>query len=170
MSAKFRVKKVNGLMSSTDRAEFSRQWQALDDGEYEILFKKATRGNTRYKFYFDAVMACILHQAGSYFVLGSRPAATVEEIHLVMKYKYNPMEIVDLETGEMIRVPCSTTVMNDTDFIQRYEQQIIADFSGPPFFVDFPTFEQWVERRKSGTWDPERRPDPPGVLPDSHRM
>jgi hypothetical protein len=160
MQGKIDIQKKDGKMTSESRVLLAKYWDEQPDGDYEWLIKRTTSGSSRYKFYFDAVMYSILVQAGHFFQMVvfvdgkpvTRLAETVQDIHLIMKMKYNPMEIVDIDTGEAHRVPCSTTVMNDSDFIGRYEEQIIADFSGPPWFVDFITFDQYKELKKKAEW------------------
>lgn len=154
---KILIRKRNGRMLLHDRELFHHEWSSLEDGDYHIVIKKATKGTSRNKFYWDCVLWCILSQAGEYFRLGERAPRTEEDIHLVLKYKYNPIDLIDTTTGEITRIPGTTRDLTDTDFIGKYEEQIIADFSQAPFLVDFPTFEQWVDMIKNDEWHARKR-------------
>lgn len=155
---KILVRKRSGRMLPIDKEAFAHEWAALEDGDYHFVIKKATKGTSRNKFYWDCVLWCILSQAGEYFRLGDHPPRTEADIHLVLKFKYNPIEMIDVTTGEVTRIPGTTRDMTDSDFIGKYEEQIIADFSQPPFLVEFPTFEQWVDMIKNDEWHDRKRP------------
>lgn len=149
---KLLIRKRQGKMLLFDKDLFANAWGDLEDGDYHFLIKKATKGTSRNKFYWDCVLWCILSQAGEFFIIGDRKPDSEEDIHLVLKLKYNPIEIIDTFTGEITRVPGTTKTLTDSEFIGKYEEQIIADFSGPPFLVEFPTFDQWVEMIKKDEW------------------
>jgi hypothetical protein len=146
-------KNDDGTMSQKDKVAFRQMWDSLNPGDHEFMVKeKHKRTPKKYKYYFDCVMHCMLAQVGHRFQIGDRTAQTTEEIHTVMKFIYNPITVYCISTGDVYKIPGTTTSMTDSEFIDRYEQQIIADYSGPPFFVSFPTFEQYCEMQKAGTW------------------
>lgn len=145
---------IKGGKVAFGRSLLAEKIRGADDGDYDIIIKKATTGSSRYAYYFDAVMYDLLMQAGHHFRFsGGAPIETEEQLHTVMKMLYNPTNIVDPNTGEVFKTPMSTTGMTDRDFIQEFEQQIIADFSQPPYNVEFISFDQWVESRTKGTWN-----------------
>lgn len=147
------AKLEDGTMSQVDKKKFREMWESLIAGELEVMVKeKNKRTPKKYKFYFDCVMHCMLAQIGHRFQIGDRTAQSTEEIHMVMKFIYNPITVYNLATGDAYNIPGTTTSMPDHEFIDRYEQQIIADYSGPPYFVSFPTFEQYCEMHKDGSW------------------
>lgn len=140
-------------MTPTSRDEFRKFYNELKDGWIDIYCDELERTPSRYKYYWDCVMRLMLTGAGDKFqILGGdgviRPAKSTEEIHAFMKFKYNSIEIVDPETGQMFRIPNTTTGMTDSKFIQEYEHVIIADHSGPPFNLEFPTRQQYADMRR----------------------
>lgn len=149
---KLLIRKRQGKMLLFDKDLLAKTWGDFEDGDYHFIIKKATRGTSRNKFYWDCVLWCILYQAGDFFIVDGKPPQVEDDIHLVLKLKYCPVDVVDTVTGEITRVPGSTRTMTDSDFIGKYEEQIIADFSSPPFLVEFPTFEQWVDMIKKDEW------------------
>lgn len=80
-----------------------------------------------------------------------KPIETVEQLHQWLKLRYNFIEIVDKETGEVSRMPCSTTELNDRDFIGKYMQQIEADFA-TEYYVEFCGYQEWIEMHNDGSW------------------
>lgn len=157
MSAKFHIEKQAGVFTSKSRDALKEQFNALEDGEYEILIapKKGYKA-TRYKWYFDCVMWQILCEAGRYYRIVNpntgeerTPVSTVE-LHTCMKAIYNP---VTLTIGNKTRVIAGTTTdLNDREFLVEYLEQIIADHSGPPYNIQFVTYEEWKSLHASNSW------------------
>lgn len=135
--------KVDGKLTEQSRHNLAQQFNALGDGSHELTIKPkstAYRG-TRYKYYFGHVLPVILGTVGKSFeVLDGdtfRPVRDTSEIHDTLKMKYNPI-IIKTPFGAFT-VPSSTTGLSDTEFINRFEEQVIAEFSGPPFHCEFMT-------------------------------
>ena len=110
-------------------------------GVANVEIRDYNRSNGRYRYYFGYVLTKILH-TGLYLypnAIGKLVKATnTAQIHELMKFKYNPILTVDPATGEMIKLGGgTTTVISDTEFISKYQEQIIADHSGEPFFIEF---------------------------------
>ena len=120
----------------------------LPPGEYELLIKKKSRTATRYAFYFPHVLGAILEKCSEFFILNGEPITNVDDLHLIMKLKYNPVTMVDSSTGEMVKMPGATKTMDNKRFIDEFMEQIISDFSQPPFNVDFADCDRWIESRR----------------------
>lgn len=137
---------------------FSEQWAKCPDGNYTITIEEGKIGYTptRYKYYFDCVLREILGQAGRFFRLTvpntgeERPPNSTEELHEIMKLVYNPIQVEC--SGQVFTIPGTTTEIRDRDFIGQYVEQIIAEYSGPPYLCEIPSYEEWKEMRKNGTY------------------
>jgi len=125
----------------------------LPEGNYRVVFEEMKRGYTptRYKHYFGHVLETILLTCGNRFEIMEgetfRKARDTREIHDALKMKYNPV-IVRTPFGAF-SMPSSTTTMPDSDFINQFEEQIIAEFSAPPFGCDFLDRQSWAEMMKN---------------------
>lgn len=158
MPARFKIEKQNGAMPPKSRKEFREQWDALPDGEYRVTIEED--GNSyrpsRYKYYFDSVLFEILRQAGRFFRVTNpatgeiRDIRTEAELHEVMKGIYNPIMV---SAGRQVFVmPGTTTELNDREFIGNYMEQILSDFAGPPYLVEFVDYEGWKALRRAGMY------------------
>jgi len=110
-------------------------------GVANVEIRDYGKSNSRYKYYFGYVLTKILH-TGLYLypnAIGKLVKATnTAQIHELMKFKYNPILTVDPVTGEMIKLGGgTTTVISDSEFIAKYQEQIIMDHSQEPFFIEF---------------------------------
>ncbi len=125
----------------------------LPEGNYRVVFEEMKRGYTptRYKYYFGHVLETILLTCGNRFEIMEgetfRKARDTREIHDALKMKYNPV-IVRTPFGAF-SMPSSTTTLPDSDFINQFEEQIIAEFSAPPFGCDFLDRQSWAEMMKN---------------------
>ena len=138
--------------------ETSRQWadavKELPDGWYKITIEGVRRGYTptRYKFYFAHVLEVILHTCGRMFEIMDgnefRPVRNTQEIHDNLKAKYNPVFFRSPFGAGVIAG--STTGLPDFEFINQYEETIIAEFSGPPFNCEFMMRDEWAAWMKNG--------------------
>jgi hypothetical protein len=75
-----------------------------------------------------------------------RAARNVEEIHGLLKMHFN-YAFASTPHGFM-KVSMSTTGLSDSEFINAFEETIIAEFSAPPFGCDFMSREDWAEMMK----------------------
>ena len=147
---------VAGKVAPDTRQYFADAISSLSDGWYNAHIKpvKTTYTSTRYKYWFGHVMETILMTCGRFFEVlegdAWRPARTTDEIHEVLKQKYNPI---------MIRTPFgiytasnTTTALSDRDFINQFEEAVIIEFSQPPYGCDFMSREEYAlmmkERKK----------------------
>ncbi len=138
--------------------ETAKQWtdavKELPDGWHKITIEPVKRGYTptRYKFYFAHVLEVILHTCGRMFEVMDgnefRPARTTTEIHEYLRGKYCPVFYKGpFGSGVMAG---STTRLSDSEFIGKYEEDIIAEFSGPPFNCEFMMRDEWAQWMKNG--------------------
>lgn len=158
MSAIATVEIEKGKVKDKYRKYLGQIVSTLEDGEYKIGFeKKGKRSNaTRYKFYFDCIMAFALPKASKVYQILKKghpePISTTGELHFVMKVLFNPVSIIDQQSGEVITNGASTVTMSDKEFIGEFSEQVIAHFASEPFFIEFPTFEEWGQLYREGLW------------------
>jgi hypothetical protein len=117
-------------------------------GPTRIDIRPFAKDNSRYKYYFAHVLIEIL-RTGIYLWpddLGNLARATqTTQIHEMMKFRYNKKVTVDPFTGDMYSIGGgSTTGMSDSEFINNFQEQIIADHSGEPFYIEFLSKEEWA--------------------------
>ena len=117
------------------------QFACLPDGVYKLVLESKSDNyrTTRYKYYFGHLLQVILLTCGDKFQVldgdNFRPVRDTSEIHDALKMKYNPV-IIRSPFG-VFTVPSSTTSLSDRDFIAKFEQEIQAEFSGPPWNCEF---------------------------------
>ena len=96
------------------------------------------------------MLETILITAGGHFQVidgtGVRAAKNTDEIHQVLKLKFNPVMVLTPNGAYMI--PQSTTELPDGDFIQKYEEAIIIEFSNEPYFCEFMSREEYAALMK----------------------
>ena len=147
------IEVASGKVVGETRADFSGAVQSLSDGWHKVVIEEVRRGYTatRYKYYFAHVLDTILLTCGHFFqVLDGetvRPARSTEEIHEVMKQRYNPV-MIKTPFGMYITSNSSTN-LSDMDFINRFEDAIIIEFSEPPYGCDFMGRDEWAKMMKS---------------------
>ena len=159
MSAKFRIEKdESGKFTERSRKDHKEQMDALAPGTYEVSIIRAKEkySPTRYKYYFSSVLFQILHDAGRFYRIVNpstgeeREPQNTTELHECMKAIYNP---VILNVGGKSRVIAGTTTdLNDRDFISSFLEQIIAEHSGPPYNIEFVSYEDWKGLHAANGW------------------
>lgn len=139
---KFNIKKDSGRLTADTREILAEAVSQAPDGNFEIMIKQRPEGysRTRYKFYFGSIVPLILLTCADKFKIVSqdgemRTPTSAEEMHEVLKYLYNPVSIVTPK-GAFV-TGSTTTNLSDRDFIGVYLESIMADFSNPPYNVDF---------------------------------
>jgi len=158
MSAKFTIETDGITFTEKSRAILKEQFGALPLGRYDVLITP-TKDNytaTRYKHYFDSVLWQILNQAGRFYLIVNpstgeqRTPRDTTELHECMKAIYNP---VTLTVGNRTRVIAGTTTdLNNKKFLGEYLEQIIADHSGPPYNIEFISYQDWKELHRANAW------------------
>lgn len=157
MSARFETKIVDGKLSPIEKAIFRKYFGELEDGKYIVSFERKKTNSTRYRYWFDCVLAFALPAAQKVFVIKEkgveRPPRNTAELHEIVKGIFNPVVIIDTDTGEQIVSAGSTTGMSDQEFIGEFTEKVTAYFSSEPFFVEFPTYQEWGQLRSEGIWE-----------------
>lgn len=157
MSAKFQIETDGIAFTDKSRAILKEQFGALSLGRYDVSITPAKDGYrpTRYRFYYDCVLWHILNKAAKYYrIVNPRTGEqtqpkTTEELHGIMKWIYNPIQISS--DGDVTVIAGTTTDLNDEEFSE-YMENIIVDHSGPPYNIDFIMYEEWVQMHKRGQW------------------
>lgn len=150
------IEKENGKLAEKSREVYREAWETLPEGGYKIVFEPTKRGytSTRYKYYFAHVLETILLTCGNRFEIMEgemfRPARNVQEIHEALKMKYNPTLV--RTPFATFAIPSTTTGLSDSEFINAFEETIIAEFSAPPFGCDFMDRESWAAMMKVKKW------------------
>lgn len=148
------IEKQSGKATQETANQWTDAVKELPDGWYKITVEQVRRGYTptRYKFYFAHVLEVILHTCGRMFEImdGSefRPVRNTQEIHECLKLKYNPVFVRTPFGGGTIAG--STTGLSDSEFIGKFEETIVAEFSGPPFNCEFMMRDEWAAWMKNG--------------------
>lgn len=153
-TAKIHIRKENGRLDPVSREIVLEAIRNAPDGRYDLILQGRPEGYsaTRYRYYFGHIVTAILLTCSEKFRIVApngemRTPQTVEEMHEVLKFYYNPVTIITpkghFTTGK------STTGISDRDFVQTYLESIMADFSQPPYNVEFITREEWAEIMKS---------------------
>ena len=130
------------------------QFGALEAGRYKVAVEKvgAYETPTRYKYYFGVVLSAILDKCADRFSLidprtgETTPVRTTADIHEAMKSRYNPVMMVT--PHGIVNSGGTTTNLSDRDFIGEYMEEIMAEFSGPPFNVEFRDVDDWRAEMK----------------------
>jgi len=135
------IERREGKLTDKAREAMRLQFACLPDGVYKLVLESKSDNyrTTRYKYYFGHLLQVILLTCGDKFQVldgdNFRPVRDTSEIHDALKMKYNPV-IIRSPFG-VFTVPSSTTSLSDRDFIAKFEQEIQAEFSGPPWNCEF---------------------------------
>ena len=149
---------TNGGTNFTGQSReiLAEQLRALEAGRYKVTIEEDKPGQysaTRYRFYFGVVLTAILEKCGKLFATLDRstgeliPCRNTTALHEHMKLKYRPITIVTPQ-GAFV-VPGSSTDYSDREFYTEFMEQIMADFSQPPFNVEFKDPETWKAEMKA---------------------
>ena len=105
---------TDGVLKIFNRKVFTHNISLLSNGTYEIIIKKkhSKRTSQQNAYYFGVVVQC--------FVNGYKEA-TGEDIdstdaHWMLKHECNYTEMVNNDTGEILKVPISTADLGKMDF------------------------------------------------------
>lgn len=98
----------------------------LPDGRYSLEIKKANKRTNPQNRYYWGVCIRLVHDG----LRDMGHDVSQEETHDFLKAKFNYTEIVNHDTGEVERIPRSTTEMSKEDFSVYVEkiQQFAAEF------------------------------------------
>lgn len=98
----------DGAFVARDRKAFDEAVGKLPDGPYVLTLEdaKEARSFRANRFYWGAVVSAISDKTGY----------TKDEIHDILKHKFNRRTVADPQTGEVIEVDGSTQRMIQADF------------------------------------------------------
>lgn len=118
-------------------------------GSYRITIHPTTGFDykTRYKYYFGHILKAI-EQAEIFVDNATGEVLSTERIHEQMKFLFNPNIVVNQKNNSLTIVGGSTTSMNDAEFIEEFEEQVLMLFSQPPYYIDFKDRTEWINERK----------------------
>lgn len=110
-----------------NRTQLVKLIHGLKDGRYQVEFSSLSkRSLPQNKFYWALVIPMIQQGIED---LGTE--LTKEETHEFLKSKFNSEELVNTETGEVLSIPRSTTVLTKEQFsnyiekIQRFASEFL---------------------------------------------
>lgn len=158
MMRKTKITTYSGMLTSQSKQSIRELFSELPEGSFEVVVLQVSDKFTasRYKYYFDCVLRIILDNCGNQHQIASpttgmaRPVQTTEELHWVMKCIYNP--VVFVRNGRAVQMPGSTRDLSDRAFAGQFVEQIISDYSSPPYLCEFPTIQEWAQMHKAGLW------------------
>lgn len=117
----------------------------LPEGKYKVFIQQVKKSSGwRYKFYFAHVLPMIVEYMNRYELnqiedplTGELLPIDCDTLHNYHKMIFNPKLIKNTlkkkdskgNIPEYLTVPMTTTKMSDGDFINRYEEQIIATYA-----------------------------------------
>lgn len=126
---------IRGGQFSSPR--FLEYLKNLPDGQYEVQIQPLRKTPGRYKFYRGFVLPAILVQVGHLFIIDGEPITSTDQLHEILKAKYNRGTFLDTSTGETLSIGMSTRILNNDQFINRYQEMIMSDFADHPYYVEF---------------------------------
>ena len=99
----------DGAFKLLHRAAFDEAVGHLPDGPYVLSLEdeKEYRSSSANRFYWGAIVASFCKKFEGH---------TKEEIHEILKYKFNRRTVADPVTGEVIEVGMTTTTMTQAEF------------------------------------------------------
>ena len=159
MSAKFQIEKDDaGKFTPESLHVHKEQMGLLAAGKkYDVLVTPAKGYRPkRYAYYFDSVLWQILNEAGKHYLIVNpstgeeRNPVNTTELHQCMKAIYNPVMLS--VNGKSRVIAGTTTDLNDSEFIKGFMEQIIADHSGPPYLIEFISYEDWKGLHAANAW------------------
>lgn len=159
MSSRVHFEKSNGKLTQAAREILAEQFAALPDGWHTNDITPGRRGYTptRYRFYHDVILWCILTQAGRFYRITNpstgeeRIPRNTAELHECIKAIYNPVILIT-PNGKTRVIAGTTTDLTDSEFIEQFQEQIVADHSQDPYLVEFVDIETWRAKHNDGTW------------------
>lgn len=151
----FQITRTETDFSGASREIMKEQFRSLEAGQYKVTIEKVEHGKytpTRYKYYFASVMAAILEKCQDKFSITDHftgeehPPRSTTDIHEIMKLLYNTITVMTPKGA--FTSGGTTRALSDREFIGEYMEFIMADFSLPPYNVEFMEYEEWKEAMK----------------------
>ena len=152
---KFNLIINKGVLSQEGKREFSVINKL--NGHYELIIRKVTYRGTRTKYHFGHVLneiCSFLNSSRKNLLLDSSSGELIEwdteTLHSYHKSKFNSCLAPDIigKGQNFISIPTSTKNLNDTEFINMYEEEIIEYYSSK-FAIEFMSREDYAAFMKS---------------------
>jgi hypothetical protein len=160
MSAKFQIETDGVTFADKSRSALKEQFDLIrsQPGRYDVSITPAKEGYSpsRYKYYHDCILWQILNEAGNHYLIinpsdgEQRKPRNTAELHECVKAIYNP--VILTVNGKSRVIAGTTTDLNNREFIGQFLQQIIADHSGPPYLIEFISYEDWKGLHRVNAW------------------
>lgn len=133
MKASVNSKVINGKCA-TNKGSITKAFEQFEGKEVTITIekKKRKRSNEQNAYLWGCVYPLVKMQ----FYETCGEVFTIEEVHEIMKMKFNSVELINEETGEVIVVPKSTTKNSKFEQEQYHEQ--IRSFAKEWFNIYIP--------------------------------
>lgn len=133
MKVQINTKIINGKITK-NRESFIRSLIEFNNKEITITIekKKRKRSNEQNAYLWGCVYPLVKMQ----FYETCGEVFTIEEVHEIMKMKFNSVELINEDTGEVIVVPKSTT--NNSKFEQEQYHEQIRNFAKEWFNIHIP--------------------------------
>jgi len=161
MSAKFQIQTDGTAFTDKSRADLKEQFDLIrsQPGRYDVLIVPVKEGYrpTRYKYYYDSVLWQILNECG-YMHRQIDPRTGEEthpkntaELHEIMRVFYYPVMVA---RGNSVKVVGkSTKELSDTQFLKDFLNNILVEYSGPPYNIEFISYEDWKGLHRANGWE-----------------
>jgi hypothetical protein len=110
--------------------------KTLPNGRYLVKFEDKTKHSSNQRAYY---WACIIPEI--LYALreaGYNEFKTKDDVHTFLKYHFAPVEILDITTGEMVKIPGSTKKMTKAryrefiDDVMMFSSQKLSHFIPEP--------------------------------------
>ena len=103
----------NGVLKLRARKQFDEDIKNFEGKDVEITLerKKSKRSDNQNRYYFGVVVQLIMER---FKELGHD--VSKEDTHVFLRSRFLYTEIVDEKSGEIMRIPKSTTELNKMDF------------------------------------------------------
>lgn len=135
-----------------------KAFEGLGDGMFKIFIQQVKRpGGWRYKYHFGHVLPMIVEYMNRKEInvlhdplTGESIPIDIDSLHNYHKQMFNPALIKNVLNRknangiapEFIPIPNTTTKMNDGDFINRYEEEIISTYANQ-YGIEFLSREEY---------------------------
>ena len=122
-----------GTLRITNRAKFDKELTRFAGKQVEIIVqkKRITRSLPLNKYWWGVVIPLVQER---FEQLGNE--CSNEDVHEYLKGRYHYSEWVDEKTGEVLRLPLSTTRMTNTEFLTLIEK--VKEFASTVLDVYIP--------------------------------
>lgn len=103
---------------ATNGMSLRKAFMSLPDGLYELTIKKRNKRSLQQNRYYFGVCVKMIREN----LIERGNDVSLEDVHDWLRFKFNYIEIVNYETGEVERLPKSTADLNKEEFGQYIEK------------------------------------------------